>query len=84
MKAVVSKKGQVTIPKPLRDRLGLRPGDTLEFAERAGVLVARKRAEKRLSAIYDILRAGDSDQIVRQARGADWTRRSDPDSLDKA
>ncbi|HEY8056545.1 MAG TPA: AbrB/MazE/SpoVT family DNA-binding domain-containing protein [Terriglobales bacterium] len=84
MKAVVSEKGQVTIPKSLRDRLGLRPGTTLEFGERAGVLVARKREEKGLSAIYGILPAGDPDEIVRQARGAGWTRRSDPDSLDKA
>jgi AbrB family looped-hinge helix DNA binding protein len=39
---VVSEKGRVTIPKPLCDRLGLRPGTTLEFAAEAGRLVARK------------------------------------------
>ena len=33
MKAVVSEKGQVTIPKTLRDRLGIRPGQVLDFAE---------------------------------------------------
>jgi AbrB family looped-hinge helix DNA binding protein len=42
MKAVVSEKGQVTIPKTLRDRLGLRPGTTLEFDAEGGRLVARK------------------------------------------
>lgn len=29
--AVVSEKGQVTLPKPLRDRLGIRPGSRLAF-----------------------------------------------------
>lgn len=43
MKAIVSEKGQVTIPKRLRDQLGIRPGQLLEFEARDGRLVARKR-----------------------------------------
>jgi AbrB family looped-hinge helix DNA binding protein len=42
MKAVVSEKGQVTIPKKLRDRLGIRAGTELEFEAQEGRLVARK------------------------------------------
>jgi AbrB family looped-hinge helix DNA binding protein len=42
MRVVVSKKGQVTIPKPLRTRLGINPGAVLEFEADAGRLVARK------------------------------------------
>ena len=42
MKSVVSEKGQVTIPKALRDRLGLRAGTALEFEAEGGALVARK------------------------------------------
>ena len=42
MKAVVSEKGQVTIPKGIRDRLGIRPGTVLEFEAAAGKLVAVK------------------------------------------
>jgi antitoxin PrlF len=42
MKGIVSEKGQVTIPKPIRDRLGLRPGTELEFQAEDGRLVARK------------------------------------------
>lgn len=42
MNAIVSEKGQVTIPKRLRDQLGLRNGTVLEFHEEKGNLVAKK------------------------------------------
>lgn len=41
-RATVSEKGQVTIPKALRDRLGYRPGTVLELIEQDGKLVATK------------------------------------------
>lgn len=44
MNAILSEKGQVTIPKSLRDSLGLLPGVVLDFTEEAGRLVATKRA----------------------------------------
>jgi AbrB family looped-hinge helix DNA binding protein len=43
MKSVVSEKGQVTIPKACRDRLGLKPGTVLEFETRDGKLIGVKR-----------------------------------------
>ncbi len=43
MKAVVSEKGQVTIPKDLRVKLGLRPGTILDFEAVEGKLVATKK-----------------------------------------
>ncbi len=43
MKSIVSEKGQVTIPKECRDRLGLEAGSVLEFQTRDGKLVAVKR-----------------------------------------
>lgn len=42
MKAKVAERGQVTIPKVLRDRLGIRPGTILEFKEDHGKIVAVK------------------------------------------
>jgi AbrB family looped-hinge helix DNA binding protein len=45
MKAVVAERGQVTIPKALRQRLGIRPKTVLDFREENGVLVARKAVE---------------------------------------
>ena len=44
MKTVVSEKGQITIPKPLRVRLGLDAGTILDFDEERGALVGKKRA----------------------------------------
>jgi AbrB family looped-hinge helix DNA binding protein len=43
MKAIVSEKGQVTIPKACRDRLGLQAGSALDFEARDGKLVAVKQ-----------------------------------------
>ena len=42
MKSAVSEKGQVTIPKSVRDRLGLRPGTLIEFRAENGQLVGTK------------------------------------------
>jgi antitoxin PrlF len=42
MKSRVAEHGQVTIPKALRDRLGVLQGTTLEFSEERGRLVAVK------------------------------------------
>jgi len=71
MKTVVSEKGQVTIPKKLRDRLGIRAGEILEFEEHAGKLVATKA--RRVSAVdelYGAFRTGRStDELVNDLRG---------------
>ena len=42
MQAVVAERGQVTIPKLLRDRLGIRPQTILEFQEDHGGLIVEK------------------------------------------
>lgn len=45
MNAVVAQRGQVTIPKPLRDKLGISPRTVLDFREEDGKLVAVKVPE---------------------------------------
>jgi antitoxin PrlF len=45
VKTTVSQKGQITIPKQLRERLGIRAGDVLEFIEEEGRLVGQKSDE---------------------------------------
>ena len=72
MKSIVSEKGQVTIPKPLRDRLGLRSGQILDFHEERGRLVATKVAlEDPVGRVYGVLKLGRStDSLLRTVRGA--------------
>ncbi len=38
----LTSKGQVTIPKEFRDRLGLLPGTDVEFDQRDGELIVRR------------------------------------------
>jgi AbrB family looped-hinge helix DNA binding protein len=72
MKTVVSEKGQVTIPKALRDRLGLRAGQVLDFSEDRGRLVAIKvAAQDPVDRVYGILKLGRStDSLLRALRGS--------------
>jgi len=39
--STLTRKGQVTIPKPLRDRLGLQPGDPISFRLRGEEIVLK-------------------------------------------
>jgi antitoxin PrlF len=45
MNAIVSEKGQVTIPKAVRSKLGIKPGTVLDFAAENGRLVAVKQEQ---------------------------------------
>ncbi len=71
MKATVSEKGQVTIPKALRTRLGIRPGAVLDFDAEGGRLVARKaQTSDAIDAAWGILELPESvDMFVDRARG---------------
>lgn len=41
MASRVSSKGQITIPQRIRDRLGVRAGDRVDFVEKGGEIVIR-------------------------------------------
>ena len=71
MRAKVAERGQVTIPKPLRDRLGIRPGTLLEFREDEGRLVAVKvETLDPVDQAYGKLGRGRrTEEIMRQLRG---------------
>jgi antitoxin PrlF len=71
MFSVISEKGQITVPKRLRQQLGIRPGDRLEFAEERGRLVVAKASERDpVSAVYGILGEGrPTDEAMRELRG---------------
>ena len=64
----------MTIPKPLRDSLGLEPGHELEFEEREGALIVRRRAPvdpiRRLVGLLP--RHIDVDAYLEETRGPAW------------
>ena len=73
----VTTKGQVTIPKPIRDRLGIVPGDTVAFElapDGRIVLVkaGRARPVSRFEALRGRAGAGlSTDEIMALTRGED-------------
>lgn len=71
MKTIVSEKGQITIPKALRERLGLGPGQVLDFRERKGRLIAEKLPPRdTVTGVYGILRFGrGTDRMMKELRG---------------
>ena len=71
MKAKVAERGQVTIPKPLRERLGIKPGTVLDFEESEGRLIAVKAASADpVNQVYGCLRLDRStDEVMQELRG---------------
>ena len=72
MKAVVAERGQVTIPKRQRERLGIGPGTVLAFRKEAGKLVIEKaETAGALDRWYGSLgRRRRTDDIIRTMRRA--------------
>lgn len=77
----ITSKGQVTIPKEIRDEFGLLPGTEVEFVAEAGQVTVRrlKGGRTRGKEIVDRLRqasGGDinlsTEEIMRMTRGEDW------------
>jgi AbrB family looped-hinge helix DNA binding protein len=77
MAPTVTQKGQVTIPKPIRDRLGLKPGSKVEFKRAAdGSIVSERTDGQKSPGRFEELR-GDAgpglstDEIMAMTRGTD-------------
>ncbi|MFI5420233.1 MAG: AbrB/MazE/SpoVT family DNA-binding domain-containing protein [Nitrososphaerales archaeon] len=49
----ISEKGQVTIPKEIRDVLQLKPGDKVVFIERGNEIVVHKARSRKLSVMLE-------------------------------
>ena len=74
MRATVSSKGQVTIPKPLRDQLGIRSGTVIDFEpSRDGLFVKRVAVEDPVAAVYGLLadEGVRTDDLLSKLRGDD-------------
>jgi antitoxin PrlF len=76
MATTVTSKGQVTIPKPVRDRLGIKPGNAVEFelAPDGRVILVKVGGGRRPASRFAALRgrAGkglSTDQIMALTRG---------------
>lgn len=84
MSYALTQKGQVTIPKAIRERLGVAPGDSVEFAvnDRGEVTVKpaapafdREAYRKRIQRLVGCAGPGPStEEIMRATRGDDWGR----------
>ncbi|MGI9113557.1 MAG: AbrB/MazE/SpoVT family DNA-binding domain-containing protein [Chthoniobacterales bacterium] len=78
MKTTVSEKGQVTIPKALRDKLGLVPGVILQFDAIKGQLVGRKQMAgdpfKKWRGRGKLPKAMTVDMFLRRARDGHGSR----------
>ena len=72
-KTKLTTKGQVTIPKEVRERLGLRPGDEIEFVEdRAGFRLQKRLLVspfKKYRGYLKGLAGHDPDELLEQMRG---------------
>jgi AbrB family looped-hinge helix DNA binding protein len=79
----VTSKGQVTIPKAIREEFGLMPGTEVEFVEKGGAIQVRKvegGSKSRGREIVEHLQrpgaGGDihltTEEIMRMTRGEDW------------
>ncbi len=76
--ARVTSKGQVTIPKAVRERLGVHAGEDIGFEEREGLFVVTKVVtespfDKWVGKLKH-LKGRRSDDLVREARGHDHSR----------
>lgn len=74
MTSIVSEKGQITIPKSVRDRLGLDPGTVLQVEAVNGRLIARKQvatdALRKWRGRGKLPLAGNVDDYLKRTRDA--------------
>jgi len=73
MKTRVSERGQITIPKAVRERLGIRPSQVLEVREHDGAVVAYKAATvDPLEALTGIIETDrGTDELIEEIRGGE-------------
>jgi len=77
---LVSDRGQITLPAPLRKRLGIQPGGVIVLEERDGELVLKPAAvvEIRTYSEEDIVAWVEADVLSEEERRAFLETRTDP------
>lgn len=61
--ATITSKGQVTIPKKIRDKLGLKPGDTLNFEVEDNRTISVKR-KKSIDEAFGMLQRENQEALT--------------------
>lgn len=73
MTSTISSKGQITVPKAVRDKLGLRPGVRVEFELTPEGALLRKGARRGVRAVDRVLgilkRDASTDSLIDDMRG---------------
>jgi len=69
--SLITKKGQVTITKPFREKLHIQEGDNLDFEVRDDVLIIKKRTRKSILSLAGIAQGrkigkGDEREFTRK------------------
>ena len=76
--AKVTSKGQVTIPKKVREKLGIHPGEEVGFEEKGEQILLKKALTKspfeKWMGQLKHLKGKRSDHLVREIRGHDNRR----------
>jgi len=71
--AKVTSKGQVTLPKKVREKLGIHPGEHVGFEEKEGLIYIRKTVRKspfdKWVGSLKELEGRRSDDLVKELRG---------------
>jgi len=78
VKSRISSKGQVTLPKAIREALGLRPGEEVVFELRNDEVVLRPRRRVPLEALLGRLkgeRGFPGEEKEKRAREAAWAEK---------
>ena len=74
-RAKITYKGQVTIPKKVREKLGVNPGEDVGFEEKGDLILIRKALTRspfdKWVGKLKHLKGQRSDDLVREARGHD-------------
>jgi AbrB family looped-hinge helix DNA binding protein len=72
MEATVAERGQITLPKAVRDALGLTKGTRLRVELEGGRIVLRKEVQDALSRVRGRFKLPDgvtTDDVMRELRG---------------
>jgi antitoxin PrlF len=72
MEVIVAERGQITLPKAVRDALGLTKGSTLKVELEGGRIILRKSVDDAISRARGRFRLPDgvsTDDVMRDLRG---------------